>query len=118
MKNKKLFFFGPIHDIVEWNNLADKNKISKEEWFKYILERLKSYESEQFPNFISYKLGLDILFDLDKKKDVLWCDYDKIWSIFVNKYGLIYNDIQPFIKNKMEEYLKLRSITPIPYSLL
>ena len=52
------------------------------------------------------------LFDQDLKNEILWCDYDKIWSFFYKEYRNNYDDVQSFIKNVLEEEAKLNVYTP------
>jgi hypothetical protein len=111
----KTFYLGPINDIIEHNNSIDKNKLSKEDWFRHILDRLQAFQSEKYLSLIIYKFGSDILFEQQSGiyNNNLWCHYDKIWSVLINKYRLKHNDVQYFIKKMMEECFKLRRITPM-----
>ena len=56
------------------------------------------------------------LFDLDKKNERFWCDYDEIWSFFQINFSYNYYEIQSFIKELLEEHDKLSTSSPEPYT--
>ena len=53
-----------------------------------------------------------ILFYQDYKNGYLRCDYEEIWSVLSNKYGLKYDDIKSLIKDVLLEGDKLKQLTP------
>ena len=55
-----------------------------------------------------------ILFYLDYKNGWFNCDYEEIWSFFEENYSSNDLEIRDLIKGLLEEYTKLRSLTPYP----
>ena len=56
-------------------------------------------------------------FDKERKKQESkngWFNvrYDEIWSVFENRYGLNYQQIQVFVQHEVEKLLKLDGFTP------
>ena len=72
--------------------------------------------SEKYPDSVFYKKDDEVVFELYKEKNeeetYFWVHYDKIWSVFYNKFGLNYDETQSFIKNVVEDTLKLGDIIP------
>ena len=68
---------------------------------------------EQYPGSIFVFKNDEFIFEYDIKYGILWCSYDKIWTIFLKKYEL--NDLQitNLIKNVVEEHFKNMEVTPI-----
>ena len=56
------------------------------------------------------------LFYLDYKNGYLRCDYKEIWSFFKENYSYKSHEISQFIKGLLEEYTKLRSLTPFCFN--
>lgn len=48
----------------------------------------------------------------DKKNGILWCNYDRIWSVIELDYNMTYDETQLFIQNIMESQFKLGYLTP------
>jgi len=93
-----------------------KGRIKPEErWFIDILYDLKGYISDKYPDSIFYKKNNEILFKYDSKTGYFYCDYDDIWLIFQSKYHINYKQISELIKDKVEEHLKLKNVTPMYY---
>ena len=52
------------------------------------------------------------LFEQDWKNNHLWCKYNEIWKYLEDNYSSKYNDIQSFIKDRLEEHTKMNVLTP------
>jgi hypothetical protein len=52
------------------------------------------------------------LFEQDWKNSYLWCKYNEIWKYLEDNYSSKYNDIQSFIKDRLEEHTKMNVLTP------
>ena len=67
---------------------------------------------EQYPGSIFVFKNDEFIFEYDIKYGILWCSYDKIWTIFLKKYEL--NDLQitNLIKNVVEGHFKNIKVTP------
>ena len=84
-------------------------------WFKSILNNLthKTVDKEKYPNFIFFFKNNECYFEYNQKNGLFLCDYHKVWSIFESKYSI--NDqqkIRIFVKNQLEELLKLMNLKP------
>lgn len=51
------------------------------------------------------------LFELDFNGNCIYCNYDLIWCYLQDKYTLIYDDIQIFIKHRLLE--RKLNLTPV-----
>ena len=51
------------------------------------------------------------LFEQDWKNSYLWCKYNEIWKYLEDNYSSKYNDIQSFIKDRLEEHTKMNVLT-------
>lgn len=93
-------------------------KVDKEQemrkFLKPFLTNLTIVHSEKYPDSVFYKQNGEVLFELNQYENTLYfyVRYDKIWSVFENKFGLSYDDIQSFIKKEVESTLKLKGVTP------
>ena len=93
-------------------------KVDKEQEMKEFLApfltNLTIVHIEEYPNSVFYKQNDEVLLELyqDEKNRYFFTDYDKIWSVFHDRFGLSYTDIQAFIKREVESTLKLGSVTP------
>jgi hypothetical protein len=52
------------------------------------------------------------LFELDFKSNILWCNYNEIWSILEENYSDNYLEIQYLIKNWTEEHHNINIYLP------
>ena len=52
------------------------------------------------------------LFEQNFKSGILWCDYNKIWSVFIKNYSSNYQEISGLIKCWLEEYYKSNILIP------
>ncbi len=87
-------------------------KPTPEARFAELIQELEFVTNKSYPDSEFYFKGKDVYFEHDKKTKYLWCDYDKIWSVFEKEYGMKYEEIQVFIKEQVTEHLKLKDITP------
>ena len=85
-------------------------KISKENRFFSLINDLKMRKIEN--GFCLLNKNNMIFFQQDSKNETFWCDYYNIWSIFETEYSMNYQQIQRFIKNKMERHYKIEVLTP------
>jgi hypothetical protein len=89
-------------------------KEEMEEWFRSLLNELQIEIKDDDPKSVYYKKNGKIFFELyqGSEKTYFYCDHKLVWSIFEKKYNLNYGEIQAFIKNMVEQYLKLSNVTP------
>jgi hypothetical protein len=99
--------------IEELKNQSQKEKT--EEWFKSLLNELEIEINDKYPNKVFYKKNGRIFFELyqKSKKRYFWCNYDLVWSVLEKKNNLNYDETQAFIKNMVEQHLKLGVVTPL-----
>ena len=94
-------------------------RLKPEERFLFdILVQVKPKISDDYADSVFYLLKDVVLFEYNKKNGYFWCDYDKIWSVFQNKFNYKYSDIQIIIKKVVLDTLKFKDITPIKSFLI
>jgi len=49
------------------------------------------------------------LFELDYKRNLIYCDYDEIWSFFKNEFSPEYDDIKNLIVSILAEHTKIEN---------
>ena len=88
----------------EWVN--NVKYISRKEyakvWFK---EKLNQMEMKDNIFFI----GDEVVMKQDKKNEILWVNYKKIWSFFESEFNLNWLEIKDLIRDMVEEHFKMRS---------
>lgn len=84
--------------------------------FNDIWEGLSVCEIEVYHNdggeLIYYNKNKEWVFFQDNKSEKFWCHYSRYWSIFEDKYGLTYNDVQIVTKLLVENVLNNIVTTP------
>ena len=114
---KKLIKYNDNKIIIDFIKI-DKNK-EMEDFFRCFLIDLSIVIKPEYPNSVFYKDNKndEVIFELyqdseNKEKRYFYVHYDKIWSVFGSNFGLNYNETQSFIKDRVEDTLKLGSVTP------
>jgi hypothetical protein len=74
---------------------------------------LESVQSEEEPNWVlyRYKKGHNFMI-YDRKNGYVYINYDEIWSVLEDKFGLYYSEIQRLTKIWLDEVYNLRGVTP------
>ena len=54
----------------------------------------------------------ECLFEQDWENKYLWCKYSVIWKYLEDNYSSYYNNIQQFVKDRLEEHTKMNVLTP------
>jgi hypothetical protein len=87
------------------------------EFYDFITEVWKDMEfiviNEHNKQGILFHKGTEFYMEQDFKNGWLWCDYDRVWSFFINKKVIEVSDTQDFIRGMVEEHLKSQVQTPI-----
>jgi hypothetical protein len=67
--------------------------------------------SSKYPNRV-YFVNSDnvILMKYDEKTEDIWIDYDQIWSKLESLFPINYDDVEPIIKEWLEEHYNLNKI--------
>jgi hypothetical protein len=101
--------------IEELKNQSPKEEM--EQWFKSLLNGLEIEINDNTPNLVYYKKNSRIFFELYQcsEEKCFYCDYHLVWFVLQNKYKLTYDETQAFIKNMVEQHLKLGVVTPYTY---
>jgi hypothetical protein len=88
-------------------------KMSPQSWFQSILDRTTGpYTTPKYPNTLLYKLDVDVIFEYDRKTGNFWVDYDTIWLVFEDRFGMGIGEIRDLIKSMVEEHYHLGPVTP------
>ena len=95
---KHLTKLGFNNDPMEFLNLFnDLNVVQSEERPHWTLFRYKSKE-----NLMIY----------DRKNEYVYINYDKIWSVLEDNFGLSYDETEELTKRWLGEVYNLRGVTP------
>ena len=82
------------------------------EYFIEFLNSLTTKLDSKYPDYIFYLNNKNkIVIEYDKKFNIAWLDYDKIWSVFETKYHLKYQEIKELTEPMLEQHLKLKGVT-------
>ena len=76
------------------------------------MEGMERMVHPEYPNLTLWYKGDDWYFEQDEENGYLWCQYDRVWSVFETNYSPKYAEIQVIIKDLMERHYKLRGLTP------
>ena len=82
-------------------------------WLNSEYGDLTPFETEKHPDYIFFMKDGEVVFDYNKKNEVVHISYEKIWSFLKNFFGLEYEEIQDLTKEWVEEYYKLVVTTTI-----
>lgn len=94
------------------------NEIDKINFFNEILNELQVKTDEKFfPNTLFFFYDDTAYMQLDTITYQLWCSYEHIWYILKIEFNMEHNDIQSFIKERMEQYFKNVSVIPLTNSV-
>ena len=81
--------------------------------FLNLFNDLESVQSEEEPNWVlyRYKKGHNFMI-YDRKNGYVYINYDEIWSVLEDKFGLNYGEIQELTRVWLDEVYNLRVVTP------
>ena len=69
---------------------------------------LEPFESEEYPDYIFYRKGDVVIFEYNKKNNVVYISYNEIWSFFEMYLNMNYQQIQAITEIWAEEDYNLR----------
>jgi hypothetical protein len=104
--SKEIFDTDKIN--IDTTNITDEKTL----FFINNINGCELKSNSKYPNCILFVKNNNWLFYLDLKYEEFVCHYDKIWSVFKNKYGLNPGEISVVIKGILETHLKLIGYTP------
>jgi hypothetical protein len=80
-------------------------------WLNENYGDLEPFETEKHPDYIFYRKGDEVIFDYNKKNEVVYVSYDEIWSFFESFFSMSNQQIKDITKIWVEEHYKLRVTT-------
>ena len=83
--------------------------------FLNLFNDLDIVQSEEKPHWTLFRYKpKENLMIYDRKNDYVFIDYDKIWSVLRNNFGLNYGETQELTKIWLAEVYNLRGVTTKP----
>ena len=81
--------------------------------FLNLFNDLESVQSELNEVYVvyHYKKGHNFMI-YDRKNEVVYINYNQIWSVLEDKFGLNYSETQELTKRWLDEVYNLRGVTP------
>ena len=98
--DKVLFTIGFNNNPMEFLNLFND------------LDVVQSIEEKNWTLF-RYEKGKNLMV-YDRKNDIVYINYDQIWSVLRNDFGLNYNETQQVIEEWLGVVYNLRGVTTSP----
>jgi hypothetical protein len=117
MSKNKIVIDGKEFDLPQ--ELVDriKNEVSsksvKEHIYSIMNENFNGCETELRNGRIYFKKNGYYLFYPNLKNQYFYINYHKIWSVFYDKFGLKYDDVQSITKDWVCETLNLKGYTTL-----
>lgn len=108
--------FDPDNSVIKFKPLPSKQTL--EELFLSMWEGCEEKTDPEYPNSVFWFKDGKLMFEWDKKSNILWCNYTRIWRVLQAKNNWEYSETQSFIKLQVEKYFKMRDVTPalrVPY---
>ena len=86
--------------------------------FLNLFNDLESVQSEERENWIlyRYKKGHNLM-NCNRKNNYVYINYDEIWSVLEDNFGLNYDETQKLTQRWLDEVYNLRGDTPVDYYL-
>jgi hypothetical protein len=72
----------------------------------------KGFKVEITKGFITYYQEDQCIFQQDLKNKILWCNYYKVWKVFIDQYLLDYQQIKELQTKVVGEALNCKHFTP------
>jgi hypothetical protein len=110
---KKTGFKSVVKIVGSLDNLFKIFDIKEPMDFLNIFNDLESVQSEEQENWTlyRYKKGHNFMI-YNRKNDYVYINYNEIWSVLVNKFGLNYDETQELTQRWLDEVYNLRGVTP------
>jgi hypothetical protein len=81
--------------------------------FLNIFNNLESVQSEEYGDYMLYRYKKRHNFMIyDRKNGYVYINYDEIWSVLEDKFGLNYGEIQELTRVWLDEVYNLKGVTP------
>ena len=93
-------------EAAEMRTKLSEPEVSKEQRFLDLLTGCEiRIDKKKYPDSVFFRKGGKIFFEIEKTK--FWCSYYLVWAVFEKEYSMDFAEIQVFIKDMMEEHLKM-----------
>ena len=111
---KKVDFESTVRVVRSLDNLFKIFGIKEPMDFLNLFNDLDVVQSDENPSFMlyRYKKGHNLMI-YDRKNDYVFINYDDIWSVLENKFGLKLTEIKELTEIWLDETYNLRGITPL-----
>jgi len=110
---KKTGFKSVVKIVGSLDNLFKIFDIKEPMDFLNIFNDLETVQSEEREDWTLYrfKKGNNIMI-YNRKNEVVYINYNEIWSVLDDKFGLKYIEIQKLTRRWLDEVYYLRGVTP------
>jgi hypothetical protein len=110
---KKTGFKSVVKIVGSLDNLFKIFDIKEPMDFLNIFNDLETVQSEEREDWTlyCYKKGHNFMI-YNRKNDYVYINYNEIWSVLVNKFGLNYDKTQELTQRWLDEVYNLRGVTP------
>lgn len=86
-------------------------RMKPEERFVYeIFSNLECYVFDNRPESFFYKHNGLLIFDLNVKTCIFWCDHKTYWNILTYKYNISYDDVIILTKKMLKQYITEKDV--------
>jgi hypothetical protein len=99
-----------VNELKKIINQPDDNK--SVEMSEFLFEIINNSNLKITENGLGLYIGEYYLLLQDLKNQRVWVSYDKIWSVFYDRFKLNYEQTQEFIKSWVETNLNWKGFTP------
>jgi hypothetical protein len=110
---KKVGFESVVKIVGSLDNLFKIFDIKEPMDFLNIFNDLETVQSEEREDWMLYrfKKGHNIMI-YNRKNDYVYINYNEIWSVLEDKFGLNYYETQELTQRWLDEVYNLRGVTP------
>ena len=98
--------------VGDFNNLSQLLNINSPMDFLHLFDDLDVVQSEERQEWTLFRYEKHKNFMIyDRKIDIVYFNYDKIWSFLKHGFGLNYSETQELTKTWLDEVYNLRGVT-------
>ena len=112
IKNKGIEF--AIKSVNGFDNFVKIMDIDSPMSFLHLFNDLEVVDSEENAGYVLFRYEPKYnLMIYNRKNESVYIDYDEIWSVMEDKFGLEYREIQGLTEEWLDEVYNLRGVTTI-----
>jgi hypothetical protein len=110
---KKVGFESTVRVVGSLDKMFEIFDIKEPMDFLNLFNDLESVQSEERENWIlyRYKKGHNLM-NCNRKNNYVYINYDEIWSVLEDNFGLNYDETQKLTQRWLDEVYNLRGVTP------